>query len=335
MVSSFTINELYAHEEIFRSLGVGNAGGVRFLMKADGTTKRGVLFTALPESKLLSENPYHDRVENGVLIYTAQGRKGEQGFGGQNQRLLQHGDEMFPLYCFQLICSRRNKAIGIKRWRFLGLLFGIRKYKEQQIDVTGEIRSACIFEFAVLSSFSHIVIENDLFLAKSLYQEYSSQNNKPFAAEEENAREAPKGKYGIYTPEELEHTRCAMLSLHPQKFEELIRIVLERSGFSRVCVTQYSQDGGIDVDAYASGDNWPIKDLHVQVQAKRWMHTVGRKEIAELRGSLAQYARGAIVTTSQFSKAALSEASENGKLPIVTLDGYDFASIVRKYDVAI
>ena len=326
---------MYSHEEIYRSLGVGNAGGVRFLQNDDGTTRRGVLFTAVAGSKLESENPYHDRVEKDILIYTAQGRKGEQGFGGQNQRLLLHGDEMFPLYCFQLICSRRDKTIGVKRWRFLGMLFGVRRYKEQQIDIVGQIRTVCIFEFVVISSFGRVFVNDDAFLAKLLYRDYAERNFKAFSLEEENAKSEETTDATVYSPEELERTRFAMLSLHPQKFEELIRNVLERSGYSRVCTTQYSQDGGIDVDAYADAGNWPIRDLHVQIQAKRWMHTVGRKEVAELRGSLAQYARGAIVTTSQFSKAALAEATEKGKMPIVTLDGYDFASIVKKYDIAI
>ncbi len=334
-ISQFVVNELYSHEEIYRSLGVGNAGGVRFLLNGDGTTRRGVLFTAVAGSKLESENPYYDRVEKDVLIYTAQGRHGEQGFGGQNQRLLSHGDDLFPLYCFQLICSRRDKTVGVRRWRFLGLLFGVRRYKERQVDVTGQIRTACIFEFAVLSSFGRVIVEDDVFLANSLYRDYAERNFSAFSQEEENAKVADEIKSNMYTPEELERTRFAMLSLHPQKFEELIQKVLERSGYSKVCTTQYSQDGGIDVDAYASEDNWPIRDLHLQIQAKRWMHTVGRKEVAELRGSLAQYARGAIVTTSQFSKAALLEATEEGKMPIVTLDGYDFANIVKRYDIAL
>lgn len=335
LITKFTVNELYSHEEIYRSLKVGNAGGVRFLLNEDGTTRRGVLFTAVAESKLESENPYHDRVERDILIYTAQGKRGEQGFGGQNQRLLTHGDELFPLYCFQLICSRRNKTIGVKRWRFLGLLFGIRRYKERQVDVSGQIRTACVFEFGVLSSFNHVLVSEDVFLARALYQDYSKRNFKAFSHEEENAKSIEDFNSDIYSPEELERTRFAMLSLHPQKFEELIKKVLECSGYSKVCTTQYSQDGGIDVDAYVSAENWPIRDLHVQIQAKRWIHTVGRKEIAELRGSLAQYARGAIVTTSQFSKAALSEAMGNGKMPIVTLDGYDFANVVKRFNIAI
>lgn len=153
MRESFTINELYSHEEVYRSLGVGNAGGVRFVMNSDGTTKRAVLFTSVPVGRIQSENPYHDRIENDILVYTAQGRKGEQGFGGQNQRLLTHGTELYPIYCFQLICSRRNKDVGIKRWRFMGFPFGLRRYKERQYDILGESRNACIFEFAIISDF--------------------------------------------------------------------------------------------------------------------------------------------------------------------------------------
>jgi len=333
MADCFIIGELYSHEEIYRSIGVGNAGGVRFLNKQNGATRRGVLFTSVPSGRLQSENPYHDRVEHDVLVYTAQGRKGEQGFGGQNQRLLDHAREWYPLYCFQLIASRRDKTIGVKRWRFLGLLYSLRRYKEQQMDVSGVLRTACIFEFAILTDFSKIIVEQDEMLAKSLYAEYTKVSNVNEMDGDVVLRQSVSTGESCWTPEELEKTRSDMLALHPASFEKLIKTTLEYSGYCNVCTTQYSQDGGIDVDAYAGRNLWPIADLHIQVQAKRWMHTVGRREVAELRGSLALHSRGAIVTTSQFSKAALCEASEAGKMPIVTIDGYDFARIVRQYRV--
>lgn len=335
MTSQFIVGELYSHEEAYRSLGVGNAGGVRFLLNPDGSTKRAVLFTAVPESKCQSENPYHDRIENDVLIYTAQGRRGEQGFGGQNQRLMYHGTERYPIYCFQLICSRRNRNIGIKRWRFLGFLFGLRRYKEPQIDTTGTIRVACIFEFAVLSNFRSVIVTQESEVAKILYADYEQQFGKSFSEDEENVNHEPPNDSLGYSPEELETTRSTMLALHPQRFETLIRDVLIQTGYRNVCVTQYSQDGGIDVDAIVGDMDWPLKGVRVQIQAKRWLHTVGRKEVAELRGSLAQYSRGAIVTTSQFSKAALMEACQPGKLPIAMIDGYDFAKIVKRHGVSL
>jgi hypothetical protein len=54
-------------------------------------------------------------------------------------------------------------------------------------------------------------------------------------------------------------------------------------GFHRATVTRFRQDGGIDVKAYAGPGMWAIKDLLIQTQAKRWLHTVGRKDVAELR----------------------------------------------------
>ena len=126
----------------------------------------------------------------------------------------------------------------------------------------------------------------------------------------------------------IEEVRSRLLGVAPERFEYLIRDLLVKSGFESVAVTKYSQDGGIDVNALAGHEMWPIRGLHLQVQAKRWLHTVGRKDVAELRGSLQPFARGAVVTTSHFSKAAMLEANESGKNPIVLIDGYQFASVV-------
>ena len=73
---------------------------------------------------------------------------------------------------------------------------------------------------------------------------------------------------------------------------------------------------------------WALANTMVQVQAKRWLHSVGRKEVAELRGSLQPFARGAVVTTSHFSKAAINEAHEEGKNPIVLVDGFMLSQVV-------
>jgi restriction endonuclease Mrr len=47
-----------------------------------------------------------------------------------------------------------------------------------------------------------------------------------------------------------------------------------------------------------------------------------------LRGSLQLFARGAVVTTSHFSRAAINEAGEEGKNPIALIDGFTLARIV-------
>jgi restriction system protein len=82
------------------------------------------------------------------------------------------------------------------------------------------------------------------------------------------------------------------------------------------------------VNAKAGARIWIFEDTLVQVQAKRWLHSVGRKEVAELRGSLQPFARGAVITTSHFSKAAINEANEDGKNPIALVDGFKLSKVV-------
>ena len=127
----------------------------------------------------------------------------------------------------------------------------------------------------------------------------------------------------------LEDTRKQLLACEPQRFEHIISDILLRSGFNDVSVTRYSQDGGIDINARLNKKVWPLRHLLTQIQAKRWLHTVGRKEVAELRGSLQPHAAGCIVTTSHFSRAAVAESMETGKIPITIVDGYELAQIVQ------
>jgi restriction system protein len=116
--------------------------------------------------------------------------------------------------------------------------------------------------------------------------------------------------------------------MEPRGFEFFIKNLLVHCGFSDVCVTRFTAHGGVDVNARAGGRIWIFENTLIQVQAKRWLHSVGRKEVAELRGSLQPFARGAVVTTSHFSKAAIHEASEEGKNPIALVDGFRLSKVV-------
>jgi restriction endonuclease Mrr len=90
----------------------------------------------------------------------------------------------------------------------------------------------------------------------------------------------------------IERIRSRLLSMEPRRFEIFIRDLLGHSGFNDVCVTKYSADGGIDVNARTGRRFWIFENTLVQVQAKRWLHSVGRKEVAELRGSLRPARKG-------------------------------------------
>ena len=325
---TFQVGTLYSNEEIYSSLGVGNAGGIRSKAGANGSTQRLVIMTSLPDAKLLAENPYHDRIEGDVLVYTGAGKVGDQSLVGANARIPRQVNEQFPIWCFQLQTSRRDKSSGPKRWMFLGLLQFLRAYSEAQIDSAGGSRLAHVFELRVLNRFSEVAVELDSATMATLFEQNAVETTV-----EDNDREVdlvqPVTSSSPDDAAKLEEIRRELLRQDPRQFETTISALLVQTGFHDVEVTRYSQDGGIDVNARPGPSVWPMRHLLLQVQAKRWLHTVGRREVAELRGSILPHAVGCIVTTSHFSKAAVIESSTAGKVPIALVNGHELAGLIR------
>src|SRR5882724_8201927 len=127
---AFLVGTLYSSSELQTHLRVGNAGGVRVTLDANSGVKRMVVLTSVPSGKLATENPYHDRIEEGFLTYTGAGKTGDQSLAGINKRIPEQAANGFPIYGFQLIGSRRDKTIGPRRWKFLGLLQYVRNYSD-------------------------------------------------------------------------------------------------------------------------------------------------------------------------------------------------------------
>ncbi len=327
--TTFRVEDCYSNDEVHNALGVGNAGGVRSSVGTDGETKRLVVMTSVPNARQAKENPYHDRIEGDILVYTGAGREGDQTLAGMNKRIPQQLSVPFPIYGFIILSSRRNRAVGPKRWQFLGLLEYLRHYRETQIDTRGQLRQAWIFEFKMHREPELVPVEHDSVISSQLITAARERDRSEVEDREIfSTTTAGTSQSEREVAARIEEVRSRLLGVAPERFEYLIRDLLVQSGFESVSVTKYSQDGGIDVNALAGHEMWPIHGLHLQVQAKRWLHTVGRKDVAELRGSLQPFARGAVVTTSHFSRAAMLEANESGKNPIVLIDGHQFASVV-------
>ncbi len=331
--STLQVGQAYSNEEIYRSLGVGNAGGIRIKASPLGHVQRAVLFTSIPTPRQLLENPYKDRIEGDVLVYTGTGRSGDQVISGPNARLQQQVEHGFPIYGFVQISSRRATTGDNKRWQFLGLLEFLRCNREQQMDAEGQWRSAWVFELFVHSSMTEVAVDADQ-AAADLARSVSDWQLKPLDQEipEHTTTASSLSSVGI---EVLEPIRKRLLAFEPRRFELFVRDLLVRTGFEQVEVTRFSQDGGIDVNARLGTSVWAVQNLLVQIQAKRWLHTVGRKEVAELRGSLQPHATGCIVTTSQFSRAALVESREPGKVPITVINGLELAGLTHTANMAL
>jgi Restriction endonuclease len=323
MIDAFEVGHLYSNQELYSSLGVGNAGGVRSKVNKEGMVERLVVLSSVPEARLRNENPYHDRLESDILIYTGAGKTGEQVISGPNARITQQLDHDFPMYGFLLVGSRRDPELGKKRWKFLGLLEYLRYYAERQLDSNGIMRRAWIFELRTCSTPNRVVVNDD----SRIMREILAHRRKETTVEDREVIEPPldaEQNYGL-----VESIRRRLLVYTPEEFEHVIKDLLIQTGFQRVEVTKYSQDGGIDVNAHPGQMSWPLSHLLVQIQAKKWLHTVGRKEVAELRGSLSPHAVGCIMTTSHFSRAAILESAEFGKIPINLVDGYRLGEIIN------
>lgn len=328
MIDALVVGQLYSNEEIFGSLMVSNAGGIRVSLQ-DKAVLRAVIMTSVRGVHSAAENPYQDRLESGVLTYTAAGKLGQQTLAGVNSRLIEQKEFNFPIHGFVLIASRRDRSVGPKRWKYLGLLEYVRHYPDTQLDADGRVRKVWLFEFRIHPEQEILPLSIDAAVSTKLLIESrlrAAANSDDDEIVDESCHQQTENI------ERIEQVRGKLLALEPRNFELFIKDLLLHCGFSDVCVTKFSADGGVDVNAKVGSRIWIFENALVQVQAKRWLHSVGRKEVAELRGSLQPFARGAVVTTSHFSKAAINEACEAGKNPIALIDGFRLSKVVIDED---
>ncbi len=321
-MKDLAVGSLYSNEEIYTSLSVSNAGGIRLHLHGKAV-RRAVVMTSDQSFHAHAENPYHDRLEGNIPTYAAAGKVGEQTLAGLNNRLIEQREFTFPIHAFALVASRRNKSVGPKRWRYPGLLEYLRHYPDTQLDAQGCVRKVWLFEFRVHPEPNVVPVDLDAAVSNQVIM--AARALREDRSDDEVVEIDKQDPADL---RQLEQVRRRLLSLEPRQFEYFIRDLLLHCGFADVCVTKYSADGGVDVSARVGPRTWLFESALVQVQAKRWLHSVGRKEVAELRGSLQPFARGAVVTTGHFSKAAINEAQEEGKAPVTLIDGYRLSRVV-------
>lgn len=121
----------------------------------------------------------------------------------------------------------------------------------------------------------------------------------------------------------LNHLR----SLTPSLFEDFGRQLMDAYGFVGTCVTQVSNDGGIDGHGRLRVG---LADLNVAFQCKRWSKgNIQRPEIDRFRGaSQGQFEQGIFSTTSSFSRGAIGASIRHGAIPIVLVDGESIVDLM-------
>lgn len=124
------------------------------------------------------------------------------------------------------------------------------------------------------------------------------------------------------------HTRDFVLeALHKQlthaEFEEFTADLLRSIGY-QARVTQYSQDGGVDVIAHR--DPLGVEPPQIKVQCKHLTSTVGAPEVQQLIGTQGQGEYLLFVTLGTYSKDALSIERQRPSLRLAS--GEDVVSLV-------
>ncbi|MGB3717243.1 MAG: restriction endonuclease [Candidatus Promineifilaceae bacterium] len=111
-----------------------------------------------------------------------------------------------------------------------------------------------------------------------------------------------------------------LLNMNPSAFERLAQRLLRESGFIQVEVTGRSGDGGIDGKGIMRLGG--LLSFHVIFQCKRYQGSVPVGHIRDFRGAMVGRAdKGLLITTGNFTKEAIREATRDGAPAIDLIDG--------------
>ncbi|MEM3596575.1 MAG: hypothetical protein QXJ53_00365 [Candidatus Bathyarchaeia archaeon] len=133
--------QILSNIEISRKFDVCAHRGIRY----KGSIRKGIQYVVLvaafqksPEDFRL--NPYDDKMTGNIILYTGEGRFGNQKMARGNLALKRQVEEKYPLYVFE------KKSPG--RYAFLGRYNVLNVRKDVQVDANGEEREVFIFELS-------------------------------------------------------------------------------------------------------------------------------------------------------------------------------------------
>ncbi len=120
----------------------------------------------------------------------------------------------------------------------------------------------------------------------------------------------------------------------PDAFERLTKRLLRESGFVQVEVTGRSRDGGVDGKGIIRIGG--LLSFHVVFQCKKYQGSVGASHMRDFRGAMVGRAdKGLFITTGNFTRDAIKEATRNGAPPIDLVDGDQLADKLKELGLGI
>lgn len=120
----------------------------------------------------------------------------------------------------------------------------------------------------------------------------------------------------------------------PDRFEHLVRDLLEEMGYEDVRVTGGSGDKGVDVVATIQ---FGITTITEVVQVKRYRRTIGREVLDQLRGALPYHKaiRGTLISLGNFSSGCKDASIFPGAAPIGLIDGDRLLDLLFEHEIGI
>jgi restriction system protein len=111
-----------------------------------------------------------------------------------------------------------------------------------------------------------------------------------------------------------------LLEMDAAAFERLTQRLLREAGFIQVEVTGRSGDGGVDGKGIMRLGG--LLGFHVIFQCKRYRGSVSASHVRDFRGAMVGRAdKGLLITTGNFTKDAVREATRDGAPAIDLIDG--------------
>lgn len=126
----------------------------------------------------------------------------------------------------------------------------------------------------------------------------------------------------------------SLLQMDSTAFERLAQRLLRESGFIQVEVTGRSGDGGIDGKGIMRLGG--LLSFHVIFQCKRYKGSVRVEQVRDFRGAMVGRAdKGLMITTGNFTKDAVREATRDGAPAIDLIDGDQLVDKLKELGLGI
>lgn len=174
----------------------------------------------------------------------------------------------------------------------------------------------------------------DIEETKKIYDQVNLEEREKARAKRQATKglKAPIEEGEADGPDDAEDWKGKLLSvvgaMHPSAFERLSQRLIREAGFVKVEVRGKSGDGGIDGLGVLRVN---LVSFQVYFQCKKWISSVGSKEIRDFRGAVQGRAdKGLFITTGHFTSQASDEATRDGAIAIDLIDGDRLCELLKE-----